>query len=142
MFEEAKSDLLVHRISLSEDQRDFQHVLTIERHPCGSIGLVQVSSGGKFRAAVENTDIVQAEKAAREHIASVRILTVHPPVEVQHQALERAFQEANVSATKLLLNVVEKQCRPGMHRRINVTEVPLVCGNLPIRMRVEIPQHQ
>src|SRR6516162_10415206 len=88
MFKETESNFLVHRISLSEDQRDFQHVLAIKRHPCGPVGLVQMSPGWELRTAVENADIVQAEKAAREHISTVRVLTVHPPVEVQHQALE------------------------------------------------------
>ena len=39
-------------------------------------------------------------------------------------------------------DLVEKQRRPGVHRRIDVAEVPLVRGNLSVGMRVQASQHQ
>ena len=56
--------------------------------------------------------------------------------------LERSLQEAQIGAAQLLFNVVEEQCRPGVHRRIHVAEVPLVGRDLSVGMSVQIPQHQ
>ena len=71
-----------------------------------------------------------------------RILAVDPPVEVQHQRLERPFQEAHVGAAERPLHLVEVQRGPGVHRRIHVAEVPLVGRYLAVGMEVQAPQHQ
>ena len=57
---------------------------------------------GSWRAAVEDADVVQPQKAAGEDVAPGGILAIHPPVEVQHQALKRAFQEPQVGPAQLL----------------------------------------
>ena len=41
-----------------------------------------------------------------------------------------------------LLHPVEKDRRPGLHRRIDVTEIPLIGGDLPGRMQVELVEQQ
>ena len=65
-------------------------------------------AGRQRRAAVEDADVVQPEKPARENVASLGILAVDPPVEIQHQSLEGALQEAQVGPAQLRLNPVEK----------------------------------
>ena len=47
-----------------------------------------------------------------------------------------------IRPAQFCFNAVEKQCRPGVHGRVHVTEVPLVGGNLPVGMGIQIPQHQ
>ena len=46
MFEEAEGDVFIHRVVLGQDQRDLQHAQAVERHPSGTVGLIQVPSGG------------------------------------------------------------------------------------------------
>ena len=77
-----------------------------------------------------------------EHVAPGRILPIHPPVEIQHQALKRLFQETAVRPAEVPFHLVQIERRPGVHRRIHVAEVPLVGGNLPVGVGVETAQHQ
>ena len=48
---------------------------------------------GSVRAAVEDADVVEAEEAALEDVAALRVLAVDPPGEVQHQLVEHALEE-------------------------------------------------
>src|SRR5208337_3987820 len=79
MLDEAVSNLFIHRVVLSENERDLQHVLAVEGHPCRAIGLVKVSAG--------------------KHVLPGWIFAVDPPVVILHQPLEGTLQEAQVSAT-------------------------------------------
>ena len=142
MLDELEGDLLVDRVVLGQDEGHLQHVLAVERHPRRPVRLLQRAAGRQRRAAVEDADVVQAQKAAGEDVAPGRVLAVDPPVEVQHQPLERALQEPQVRPAQLLLVLVQPERGPGVHRRIHVAEVPLVGGNLPARVEVEAAQHQ
>src|SRR3984957_14998666 len=108
VLKESKCGFLVDRIVFSEDERNLQHVLAIKGHPGSAVCLVEPPTGGKFSAAIEDADIVETQKAAGEYVTAVRILAVHPPIEIQHQALEGALEEANVGAAEFLLDVIEE----------------------------------
>src|SRR5689334_11820983 len=88
LLHEPESNILVDRVVIREDQCDFQHCLTIERHPGSAICLVEMSTGRQFRTTVKDADIIQAEKTTREYVSPLGIFTVHPPVKIQHQSLE------------------------------------------------------
>src|SRR5262249_18707706 len=122
--------------------RDLQHGQAVERHPCCTVCLVQVPSRGQRRAAIEDTDVVESEKAARKDVASLGVFAVDPPVEVQHQSLEGSLQKLQVGAAKFYLNSVEEQGGPGVDWGIHVAKVPLVCGNLPVGMGVQVSEHE
>src|SRR5205814_2836064 len=106
------------------------------RHPGGAVGLLQRAAGGQLRAAVEDADVVETQKAAGEDVAPGGVLTIDPPVEVQHQALKRAFQKSQVGPAQRSLVLVQPERSKGVHRRIDVAEVPLVGGNLSARVEV------
>jgi hypothetical protein len=57
-----------------------------------------MAAGRQRRTAVEDTDVVEPKEPACEDVAPLRVLAVHPPIEVQHQSLEGTFQEFNVRA--------------------------------------------
>ena len=139
MLEEGKGVLLVVRVVVGQHEGDLDHVLAVEGHPGGPVGLLQGPARGERS---EDADVVEAEEAAREDVAALRILAVHPPVEVEHQAVERALQEREVLAAEVSLHLVQVQGRPGVDGGIHVAEVPLVRRDLPVRMGVETPQHQ
>src|SRR4030095_8139279 len=63
-------------------------------------------------------------------------------LKLQHQAVERALEEPAVRGPARLLALVEKQGRPGVNRWVDIAEVPLVGGNLSVRVRVQAAKHQ
>src|SRR5277367_1467968 len=138
MLYEAKGDFLVHGVVLCQNKRNLQHVLAVESHPRRAIRLVEMPTGGELSTAIEHANIVQPEESSREDIPSLRVFSVDPPVEVQHQTLKRTLQEAQVRPAQFFLDVEKKQRRPGMHWRIHITEVPLVGRDLSVGMCIEI----
>ena len=143
VLEEVERVLLVLRVVVGQDEGHLDHVLAVEGHPGGAVGLLQGAAGGERRAAVEDADVVEAQEPACEDVAPLRVLAVHPPVEVKHQALERPFQELDVLASEIPLHLVEVEGGPGVDGRVHVAEVPLVGRDLPVRVEIEAPQqHQ
>src|SRR5208283_3739482 len=138
MLEEPEGDFFIHGgVILGQNERDLQHAHAVERHPCGAVGLVQVSTGGQRCTAIEDPDVVEPEEPAGEHISSLRILAVDPPVEIQHQSLEGALKETEVSPAQFGLNSVQKQRCPGVHGGIYVAEVPLIRRNLSVGVSIQ-----
>ena len=142
MLEELEGDLFVHRVVFAKYQGHLQHALAVKRHPGGAVRLLQRAARGQRRAAVEDANVVETQKAAGEDVASRGVLAIDPPVEVQHQSLKRPFQKPQVRPAQLPLVLVQPERGPGVHWRIDVAEVPLVGGNLPARVEVQAPQHQ
>src|SRR5258708_11178881 len=68
MLEEFTGDVLVYMIVFRKLQGDAHEVQCIHGHPAGAVGLVDVAAGGQLRAAVEYSDVVQAQKSALENI--------------------------------------------------------------------------
>src|SRR5580693_128286 len=139
MLEETVGDFLIHGIVFRQNESDLQHVLAIEGHPCRAIRLVEMTARRKGSTAIEESNIVQPEEAPREDIPSLRILSVDPPVEIQHQTLKRTFQETQIRPAQFSFNVIEIQSRPRVHGRIHVAEVPLIGRKLPIWMGIQAP---
>jgi hypothetical protein len=52
------------------------HVLPEERHPGRAVRLFEVVAGRQRRTPVEHADVVEAEKAALEHVLAEAILAV------------------------------------------------------------------
>ena len=107
VLDELEGDVLVGRVMFGQDHRDLEHALAIERHPRGAVRLLERSPGRQRRAAIEDADVVEAEEAAGEDVPAGGILAVDPPVEVQHQALERSLEEAHVGAAQRPFHAIE-----------------------------------
>src|SRR6516165_8169020 len=91
------------------------------------------------RAAIENTDVVEPKETALEKAPAETVLTVNPPPEIRCKLTKDGSQEVEVGlAPQRLLRSIEKNRGPGLDRRINVAEVPLVSRNLPRRMLVDL----
>ncbi len=144
MLEEFTGDVLVYMIVFRELQGDAHEVQCIHGHPAGAVGLVDVAAGGQLRAAVEYSDVVQAQKSALEDIAALVVLAVDPPREVQHELVKHALEEFQVAFAGILLAVylIHAPGRPGMHRRIHVAEGPFVRGNLAVGVHVPFAREQ
>ena len=95
-----------------------------------------MSAHRQFRAAVEHPDIVQAQEAALEYIVSQTIFAVDPPGKVDQKLGESIDEKLQISFTVVafLVTQVDLDDGVGMHRRIDVAEVPLVCRHLPVGM--------
>src|SRR5262249_26209620 len=86
---------------------------------------------------IENTDIVEPQKAALENIHTFRIFAVYPPGEIEQQLLKDLCQEGSIrSAADSSLDLVNSPGRPRVNRRVDVTERPLVGRQLTVRMHV------
>ena len=128
MIQELDDHVLVYGVAFAELERDAQHVEAKHRHPGGAIRLLDKAAGRQRPRAVEHADIVQAEEAAFEYVQSLRVFSVHPPGEIQQQLVKDPFQEIQITGAAIPLSVVLEHAhrRPGMYRRIDVTERPLV----------------
>src|ERR1700678_623286 len=86
VLEVTERDLFIEWIVLSQYECDVQHGLAVERHPCSAVCLVRVAAGRQRRAAIENPDVVESEEPACEDVLSLRVLPVHPPIEILLQS--------------------------------------------------------
>jgi hypothetical protein len=76
-------------------------------------------------------------------VATVGILAVDPPREVGQQPVEHHLEELDVTlAADLGLALVDVQRCPGGDRGIHVREVPLIRGDLTVRVHVARAQQQ
>src|SRR5215813_11639004 len=102
-----------------------------------------MSAGRQWRTAIENTDVVETEKAALKNVHPVSIFAIDPPGEIQQQLLENPLQEDCVTgSTSLLLDLVNAPRSPRVNRRIHIAERPLVSRQLAVRVHVPFAQHQ
>src|SRR6267154_4203129 len=94
---ELAGDILVARLLCCQFQSDGQEVQRIHSHPTGSVRLFDIAACGQRRAAVEDADVVQAEKTALKNVHAVGIFAVYPPGKVQHQLVEDTLQECSIT---------------------------------------------
>ena len=136
MLEELRRHVLVGAVVLAEGDGDVEHVEAVHRHPGGAVRLLDIAACRQGRRAVEEADIVEAEKAAFEDIESARVLAIHPPGEIQEQLLEDALEKADIGhvAVRAAVILVDVHGRPGLDRRIDVAEGPFIGGQLAVRM--------
>src|SRR5580658_4007070 len=83
VLHKAVHPLFVRGIFVGQDHGYLQHRLTVESHPCGTIGLFQRASTWQRCAAIEHTDVVQPEESSRKDIPSRGVFAIHPPIEIQ-----------------------------------------------------------
>ncbi len=89
MVDELRRHIAVVGILGRQLNADLQHVLAEQCDPGRAVGLLQVAAGGQRRAAVEDADIVQPEEASLEEVLAEAVFAIHPPGEVQQQALRK-----------------------------------------------------
>ena len=143
LLHELRRQVLIGRIALRQLHADFEHVLTEQRHPGRPVGLFEIAPGRQRRAAVEDANVVEAQEAALEEVLAEPVLAVCPPREIQRELGEDAREELQIRvAAERLLRPMQEDRGPGVHRRVDVAEVPLVGGHLSGRMQVEGLQHQ
>jgi hypothetical protein len=140
---ELEDHVLVGGIVRGELHRELQHVLAEESHPRRAVGLFEVAAGGQRRAAVEHTDVVEAEEAAIEDVLAETVFAVHPPGEIQQQLAERGPEKVEVGlAVHGVPGAMQEQRCKRVDRRVHVAEIPLVGGYLTVRMQIGAAQHQ
>jgi hypothetical protein len=136
---ELAGEVLVYRVLDGELQGDGQHVETEHRHPARPVRLLQRLPRRERRAAVEDADIVQAEESALEHVVPECVLLVDPPGEVHEELVELPLQEGPVTRpARGLLHDVHLPGGAAVNRRVHVTEVPLVGGDLSAGVQVHL----
>ena len=91
VLHELEDHVLVRRVVRRELDRELEHVLAEQGHPGRAIRLFEVAAGRQWGAAIEHTDVVEAQEPALEHVLAEAILTVDPPGEVQQELVERSL---------------------------------------------------
>ena len=67
------------------------------------------------------------------------VFAVYPPSEGDEHLMENSFEERTITFADLLsLDLVNTPGRPRDNRRINIAKIPLVCGDLAVRMLVPL----
>src|SRR5579885_2225826 len=133
MLEELDGDVLVDGIVAGQLERDAEHVQAEHRHPARAVGLLEPATAGQRLGAVKRAQVVEAEHAAFKQVAAFGVLAVDPPGEVQQQLVEGALEEGAVGvAADAAGDFVDAPDGPGVHGRVDVVEVPLVGGELPL----------
>ena len=139
MLEELGGEVVPRPLGARQLHRDLEHLDAVEGHPARRVGLLQAVAGRQRRRAVEHGDVVHAEEAALEQVGAVGVLAVHPPREVEQQLAEHAGEERVVAHA---VEAVHVPGRPGVHRWVDVAELPLVGGELAVRVHRPLPAHQ
>ncbi len=121
-------------------QSDMHHIQAIHSHPCRTICLIEVASSRKWFASIKYTDIVQAEETALEDIVAIFIFLVDPPGKIEHQFEKDAFEEEHITFITPFVSVYLKDTQgcPGMYRWIDITKVPLIRRQFPIRIHIPV----
>src|SRR3954447_23981408 len=127
MLKELGGEVLVDGIMSRQFERRPSHIQAIRGHPCCSVGLLQSEIVRKDHAAIDDTDIVQPEKATLEQVFTAFILPVHPPREVDNEFVKDARQKVTITlSSPSLFSLVERSGRRNVDGRIHVAEGPLV----------------
>src|SRR5688572_31774502 len=97
VLEKLDRELLVRGLLLRQLERDLEHGLREERHPRGTICLLEIAARRQRLRAIEDADVVEAEEPALEDVVALAILAVHPPREVQEQLVEHPLEKRAVT---------------------------------------------
>ena len=102
-----------------------------------------MAAGGQGIAAVEDSDVVEAEKAALKNVHAVGVFAVDPPGEIQKQFVEDADEKSAVAAAvAFLVDLVDAPRGPGVDRRVYVSESPFVGRELAVGMHVPFAEDE
>src|ERR1041385_2694077 len=84
-----------------------------------------MAAGRKRCTTIENTDVIETEKAALKDVHAIGIFAIDPPGEIQQQLLEDPLQEDCVAnSASLLLDLVNAPRGPGVNWRIHIAKRP------------------
>src|SRR5262249_50900643 len=121
MFKEFGGEPFVSTVFFCQLQRDAHQIQTEKSHPAGGIRLFENGSAGKFFAPINDSDVVEPEKASFKNIISLAVDLVHPPGKVNHQFVKTLFEKQPVALTRaFFLYAVNAPTSPGVHRRVKI----------------------
>ena len=141
VLDELVRDLLVHGVVFGQDEGYLQHALAVERHPRGTVRLLQMTAGRQGTRAVEDADVVEPEEAALEHVVAVGVLAIDPPGKRDQQFVEGGFEKSAIAFAGLFFfDLVDTPHRPTDHGRINVAVIPFVGRDLAVGVLVPLAQ--
>ena len=137
MFEKLRRDIFVNVIFERELKRNAHHVQAEHSHPARAVALFEMASIGKRVVPIEHANVIEPEKSALKDVVAFRVFAIHPPGEGdEHFVKDRLEKRAIAFAGFFSLDLINAPRRPGEDGRIHVAEIPLVGGDLSVRMLV------
>ena len=117
----SKLTIFIDPAMLGQFECNVQHGQAVESHPSCRISLLQSSASWQGIGAIEETYIVQAEKAAFEDVLAIEVFSIHPPSEVEQQLLEHPFKKVQVTtAIQFTLDLECTEHGPSMNGRVDI----------------------
>ena len=95
------------------------------------------STGSRERS--KGPMLSRPRKPPSNRLSPTSVLAVDPPVEVEQQLVQDPLQEVEV---RVAGDLVHAHRRPGVDGRVDVAEVPLVCRQLAVGVRVPLAAEQ
>src|ERR1700739_1609646 len=143
MLDKFQAKLLVERIVISYPYRDLAHILALERHPCRSVRLLKMPSAREGRTPIKDPNVVQSQESAFKDVLAKTVFAIDPPCEIDDELMKDPLEKFAIAHTIFsLLQIMQKDGRPGVHRWINIAEIPFVGRHLAIGMKIESAYHQ
>src|SRR5206468_10196935 len=137
--EEFRGDVFVNWIFTSQLQRDAQHVEAKHSHPACAIALLKAAAVRERCVAIEHADVIEPQETALENVVALGIFAVHPPGKGDEHFMENSLEECAIAfAASFSLDLVNAPRRPRNDGRINITEIPFVCGDLTVWMLIPL----
>ena len=134
--------VLIERLVAGQFDGDREHGDAKQRHPTRAVALFEQRAVGQSLVAVETANVVHAQEAAAEHVATARVLAIDPEAEAEHLVLEHFLEEVHVAPAGLLhFDLIDAPRRPADHGRVDVVKVPLVGRILTASMLIPFATH-
>ena len=144
VLEELRRDVLVHGVVARQLQRDRQHAERVEAHPGRAVRLADVAGDRERRGPVERRRCCRARGTRPGRRCGPRVsLRLTHQVKLRSSFWKIRAEEVAVRlAVHAPVDLVDAQGRPGVDRRVDVRERPLVRGQLAVGMLVPLAGQQ
>src|SRR3954452_7430979 len=131
MLEELRRDIFIGGIGHRQLEGHHHQVQAIHAHPAGRIALLKTTAVREWCAAIEDADIVEPEEAALKDVLAIGVLAIDHPGKVEQELMEDALQKDGIAyAPAFLVDLIDAPGGPGMHRRVDIAEGPLIGRDL------------
>src|SRR6516165_5727781 len=96
MLKELAGQVFVHSVFDCQFQCHREHREAVKAHPGCAVCLAKMAAAREWCTAVEDANVVESQKTTLEDVATVEILAVDPPGEIQDKLVKCAAKERSI----------------------------------------------
>ena len=124
-----------------EFQRYRKHRTAVESHPCSCVCLLQCPTLWKRRAAVKDSNVIEAEESSGKEVLAGGVCAIDPPREIDKELGKSSLQEVSIRFSGFGAHLIYTPTSPGMNRWIYVRKFKFIGWYLAVRMHVPFTKH-